>query len=109
LNTSARQKISEAFGIMIPPIAALTDRLAAELPTPDDQRLFDQPALFKIGQERRDWLVDFRAMNLQVLLHPVVRVPVLLLMAASMINLDKTDSALDQPARDQTLPSKGRG
>jgi hypothetical protein len=46
--------------------------------------------------------------SLQVFLDAVVRIPVLLLISAAVINLNKANAPLDQPARDQTLPAKRR-
>ena len=77
---------------MIAPVArALHQRLAAKLAAPDHERFIEQAALFEIAEQRGDGLVDLGTVNLQVLLDAVVRVPVLLLMSATVINLHDMD------------------
>src|ERR1051326_8540151 len=109
LNSSTCHKISETFRVMIAPVASLANRLSPEFSTPNYQRLLQQSALLQIGEQRGNRLVDLRAMNLQVFLDPVVSVPVLLLVPAAMIDLDKPDAALDQSAGDEALAAERRG
>src|SRR5258708_3845861 len=106
LDSGTGHEVGESFGIVIASIAALADRLAAELSAPDDEGFVEQTALLQVGQQGRNWLVDLGAMDLQVLLDAVVGVPVLLLMAAALINLDEPNTSLDQPAGDEALAAK---
>ena len=46
--------------------------------------------------------------GVQVLLDAVVRVPVLLLVTAAVVNLHEAHAALDEPSRDETLPTERR-
>src|SRR5262245_53401102 len=60
LDASAGHPIREGVRVMVSAgAAALHERQAAELAAPDDERLFQEPALFEIGQEGRDRLIGF--------------------------------------------------
>ena len=105
-DSGAGHEVGESFGIVIASIAALADRLAAELSAPDDEGFVEQTALLQVGKERGNWLVDLGAMDFQVFLDAIVGVPVLLLMAAALIDLDEPNTSLDQAAGDETLAAK---
>ena len=48
-------------------------------------------------------------MDAEVFLHAVVGIPVLLLVAAAVVNLDEANTPLDQSPGDEALATKGRG
>ena len=106
-DAAASQEIRESFRIMVAsPAAALGDGLTAKFAAPNHERFLEQATLLQIGQQSRNGLVDLRTMQAKVFLHPIVGIPVLLLMTAAMVDLDKTHTAFDQAARDQALASE---
>src|SRR5438105_7475663 len=107
-DAGARHEISKSFGIVIAAVASLADRLAAKFSAPHHEGLVQQSTLFEVSEERGDRLVDLGAMNLEVLLHAIVGIPVLLLVSAAMIDLHEAHAALNQPARNQALAAEGR-
>src|SRR5688572_19016691 len=76
---------------------------AAELAPPDDQGFLEQSALFEIEDERGARLIDILALQRQMLSELSVLIP------AAMIELNETNAALDQPAREQTIGGKRSG
>ena len=107
LDSSAGKPIGKALGVVITAVVvSLGDRLAAELSTPDHQGVFEKPALLQVGEQSGNRLVNFGAMNVQVLLNPVVSIPVLLLVPTTMVDLYKTNTTLNKAARDEALTRK---
>src|SRR5690242_3441738 len=96
LDASAGKPHGEAAGMMIAAIIgggemALAIHRTAEFPAPDDQRVFEQAALFEIGHERGGCLIRSFTLQRKVARKIVVLVP------AAMIELDKTDAAVSEP------------
>src|SRR5262245_14266282 len=108
LHTSAGEKVGKALRVVVATISRpLNDRLPAKFATPDDERFVEHATLFEVCEQTGDWLIDLRAMDSQIFFDPHVRVPVLLLVAAAMINLHETHSTFDQAAGDHALASEG--
>lgn len=76
---------------------------AAEFPSPDDQRIVEEPALLQVAHQRRRGLIGLLALDANVLRQVVMMVPVL------MVKLHEPDTALDEPPRQQTIGRKGAG
>ena len=109
LDARAGEPVGEALGIVVPAmIFPLGNRLATKLSAPDNQGVLEKPPLLQVGEKRRDRLVDLGTMYVQVLLHSMMRVPVLLLVPASMVDLDEPNTSFDQAPGDQALPGEGR-
>src|SRR5438876_901325 len=110
LDPAAGQKISKAFRIVIAPIlVSLHHCLAPEFAAPNYESALQQSTLLQIREQRRNWFVDFRAMDFEVFLDTIVRIPILLLMATTMIDLHETHATFDEPPRNQTLPPERSG
>src|SRR3712207_5680339 len=60
-NPTSGQPHREAEGVMFPSVISFGRWRAPELATPDDERLFEQAARFKIGQERGHGPINRRA------------------------------------------------
>ena len=109
-DAPAGHPVRETFGIVVAAaVAALRDSLPAKLAAPNDQRRIEEPSLLEIGQEGSDRAVDFRPMDAEVFLHAVVGIPVLLLVAAAVVNLNEANTPLDQSTGDEALATEGRG
>ena len=109
-DPSTGHPVREAFGIVVAAaVAALRNSLPAKLAAPNDQGRIEEPALLEIRQEGSDGTVNFRPMDAEVLFHAVVGIPVLLLMSAAVVNLNKANTPLDQATGDEALATKGRG
>src|SRR6185503_11775463 len=94
LHSAAREPVGETLRIVIASVtAALQESLTSELTAPDDERFIEQTPLFEVAQQRGNGLVDLGTVDLQVFFHAVVGVPVLLLMPAAVVNLDKAHAA----------------
>ena len=78
--------------VVTPP---LHHRRAAELAPPDDQRVFQQPALLQVRDQGGTRLIGDLAICLDVVRQVAVLIPRL------MKDLHKPDPALQQPARQQ--------
>src|ERR1041384_1092215 len=74
---------------------------SSELARPEDERVFEHPALLEIGEERRDRLVAFQREPSVVLRDLVVVVPRL---TGARPDLDEPYSALEEPPRHEHLP-----
>src|SRR5690348_2860331 len=75
LDSAAGHPNGEAPGIVIPAFTLFVKRRAAEFPAPDDERFFEEPARFEIGQQPRDRLVRDMA-HLRVVAFKIrVRIP----------------------------------
>src|SRR5437762_3163882 len=90
-------------------VFTLRHGLTAKFTAPDDKRLVEQASTLQIGKQRSNRPIDFGRVNRQILLLPLVGVPVLLLVAAARIDLDKTHAALDEAAGNQALAAEPRG
>ena len=106
LHAAAGHPDRERLVVMIAPLALrLIDVLirvhggrATEFTAPDDQRVFEHPALFQIREQRADGLVHFLRGTLHAALDLAVVVPRIL------PDLHETHPALDEPPRDKNLP-----
>src|SRR5687768_1517262 len=83
-------------------VAALDHGSSPKFTTPDNQRIFEQTALLQILDQGGARLVRIFAVLLQVAHQGTVLVPGL------MENLDEPDSALDEPAGQETAIGVGR-
>src|SRR5436190_20849010 len=75
----------------------LDHRRAPEFPTPDHQRVFEQPALLQIFDQRRASLIGLLRLVFHTFHHLAVMVPTL------MEQLNETHSALDHPSCQQAI------
>ena len=89
--------------IVVTPVALLRHCSAAELATPDNESFLKQPALLQVLQQPGNRLVGGFTETRVILLDTFVRVP---LAAGTRVELDKTDSALDQAAGKEAVPAK---
>ena len=61
LDAAAGEPDAEAIGVVVAAVLALGARGPAELATPDDERLVEQPALLQIGEQAGDRQVGLLA------------------------------------------------
>src|SRR5262245_23686822 len=100
LDTGARHPHAEAGGIVVAPVVALAARRPAKLAAPHHDGVLEQAALLQVGQKGADRLIDLARQRREPILEAAVRVP------ATVAQLDKADTRLDQPPRHQALPAK---
>src|ERR1041385_3325173 len=79
---------------------------AAKFTAPDDQSVFEQPALLKVGDQSRRGLVAVNAELAMAFIMIAMSVPGLIVVA-HIIDGDETDAVLDQTPGQQTGPRKG--
>ena len=87
--------------------AVLPRRHAAELRRPQHERIFEQPALFEVGEQRGGRRVEDRKVTLVIGLERLVRVPVEQAVDAAgprrAVERDVAHAAFEQPAREQAV------
>ena len=107
-DSGTGQPHGEAVGIVISPrrVLAFAEWHATELTAPDDQRFVQQPAFFKIRQQRSNRLIDFGTMSAVVLLDALVRVPGFFQMSAAGIQLHEAHAAFDEPPCDDAVAAE---
>src|SRR5437879_919937 len=76
LHSAARNPHRKAAIVVVPSIAVLAGGGAAELAAPDEQRVFEQPALLEIRDQRGDGLIDLLRVGFDAFLQAVMMVPV---------------------------------
>src|SRR5215510_14126594 len=101
LHAAAGDPHREIARVMIAPIIdlgqlALAIDRAPEFPAPDDQRVFEQTALFQILNERRGRLISASALERKIARQIVVLIP------AAVIKLNESHAAFGQASREQT-------
>lgn len=91
LHAATCKPHTEAVRIMIASrsILAFTERHATELAAPDNQRFIQKSSFFKIRQQRRNRLVNFRSVTTVILFNAFMSVPGLLQMPAARIQRTK--------------------
>src|SRR5262245_40832225 len=104
LRPAAGEPVGEGVRIVVAAGAALLhQRQAAEFAAPDHERLVEQAAGVKIGQEGGDRLVGL-AGELRVVRHDVLMpVPAPLVLHSAGVDLHEAHAALDHAAGDQAL------
>src|SRR5205807_1519235 len=109
----ARARHPDAHGarIVIAPDTTLRNRHASELALPDHESGVEQPARLQICKQRGDRLVDLGGMCRMVSSNVIMRIPRIRVLdsEAAVIELHKTDAALDQPSRHQALTTEWFG
>ncbi len=95
-DAAAGHPEAEATGVVVATVGVLGDlalaiRGAAEFAAPDHERIFQQPALLEVLDERRRSLVGLLALALDAAGQTAVLVPAL------VEELDETDAFLDEP------------
>src|SRR5262245_4916628 len=83
----ARHPDRETVGIMIAAVRAFSARSAAELRSPNDQRVVEHTSLFKVLHQSDNRFVDFRDLLAMIFLKILVRIP--RISAGAMIDLHK--------------------
>ena len=111
LHATARQPHAETVVVVITAELGLAGvpqfhgGRAAKFPAPENQGVLKHAALFEIGHERRDRAVDLGRMFADVALDVVVVIPRL---PRAVPELHEAHAALQQPPRDERLPSMHR-
>ena len=105
LDAAAGEPDREALGMVIAAVivvreCALAVDRAAELTTPDHQRVVEQPALFQVVDQGVAGLVDVATLVGQIAGDVEMLVP------AAMEDLDEPDVAFDEPACQQSTPGE---
>ena len=95
----------EPENMMVPPRATLAPRRAAKFRSQDHQGSFKHATPFEIGDQSGEWLVDLLAVAGMVAFQVAMSIP-RARPAAAMLNLDKANTALNQPAAGQHLHAK---
>jgi hypothetical protein len=86
-----------AAGDLLEALAVLTERSAAELAAPHDERGVEQATLFQILQQRGDGLIDHLAVVCELRIEATVMIP------RSMDDVHEAHAALDHASRLQAL------
>src|SRR5262245_14429224 len=104
LDAAASQPAGETVVIVIAAVKSgeLRDWCAAELATPLHQRALEKSARLEVGQEGSDWLVPLRRECAVLLFEAIVIIPRL---PSPTPELHNTDASLNEPARDEELPT----
>ena len=76
-----------ATGVVVP--VAVTDGFASEFTTPNDERAVEKIALFEIGDEGSQWLIDFAGAFRQAVFDILMMIP------TAGPDLDEANAALD--------------
>ena len=100
---ASREPHRVAVGVVVATVA-LGERSPSELPAPDDQGLFQEPARLEILDQSRDRPVDFPRRRVVPPRDLAMVVPFFLV--AAVRALHEPHAPLDQPSRDQALPSE---
>src|SRR5690606_1474805 len=94
-DAASREEDAEREGMVVAPRvrfasrAILAERRAAELRSPDDERLVEEAALLEIANERRDRLVRHARVELELAVEVRVLIP------GCVIDVDEAHAALD--------------
>ena len=108
LSAAAGEPHGEGVNVVVTAggIAVLAHRGAAEFAAPDDKGVFEQAALFEIGDEGGLGLVDLATtgdkIDFEIFTWAAVAVPV------GVIQLDKTRAPFDESACEQAVAGEGR-
>ena len=107
-NPTTGQPSREAMGIVIPPRFAteLGDRQSTELPTPNDQRIIEHPALLKVREQTGNRPIRLVGELLVVTRDVHVPVPGPLVLHPARVDLYKANASLEESASHQALASK---
>ena len=104
-NPATRHPHRESRGIVVAAVPLLAHRGAAELPTPDDERRVEQPALPQVGEQPGDRPIHLPAQLAMVLLDVGVGIP---LAAGTVVELDEAHPALHQaPGQEAGAAERG--
>ena len=115
LHSAARHPHREAVVVMIAAIDLALVRSgcrqldrgrSAELSTPDDERIFEHPALLQVLQERADRLIALLREAAMIFLDVIMAVPWL---ARPVPDLHEPHATLDEAPRDEHLPALHAG
>ena len=101
LDPTAGHPHGKAIGVVVPsgPFGVLGCRLATEFSAPDDQRLVEQSASFEVRDQTGDRFVGVARMEIMVLFQIGVRVPIVVVVGASGVDLNEPDAPFDEPTR----------
>ena len=108
LHASSCQPHRESVRVVVAAglIPLLRDREAAELPSPDNERLVEEPAPVEILQERRDRAVGLGGEAGMVAADVGMAVPALLVLLTTGIDLHESHAALHEAPGGQALPGE---
>src|SRR5690348_15000589 len=106
LDAAAGQPTTETARAVVAAFTVLSGRRPAEFARPDDQRFLEQAAPLQVGQQPRDGLIRFAAMQRVVLDHVAVGVPGFFAVSAAGVNLYEAHAALDQSPGHQAAPAE---
>ncbi len=84
-------------------LLVLCGGLPTELAAPDDERLVEESALFEVAEESCHGKVGVARVKLVVFHEVAVRVPVVIGVIASRVDLDETDATFHQAPREETF------
>ena len=107
-DASTGEPAGKAFGIVVATAGPfLEGRHATEFGTPDDQRVFEQAALFQVFDESCGRLIEDRTVDAVLILDLFVSVPVADPFPARLVGtveeLNEADAFLDQAAGEETV------
>src|SRR5712692_8594077 len=96
-DAAAGHSGAEAAWTVVAALAVLAAGSLAKLPGPNDQSLIQQAAALEVGEQGGDGLVGFAAMQRVIFAHVGVGIPILVVVTAAGIDLDKADATLNEP------------
>src|SRR5262245_59391432 len=105
-DAAAGERDGEAVRMMVAAVGSLRSGRAAELCADDDNRLVEEPALFKVREQRPYRLIDFLGQLAVTRLQVAVGVPGARPAVASMKDLHEADTSLNQSAGYEKLLAK---
>ena len=108
LDAASRHEHREPVGVVVTPgsLGIFSGRLAPELSTPDNQGLIQQSTLLEILDESSDRFVGVAGMERMVTLHTRMGIPVIVVVGATRVDLDKAHSTLNKAPGQQALASE---
>src|SRR5262249_55546955 len=109
LDAPAGEPDGEAEGVVVPAVAPLGERGAAELAGPDDQGGVEQAAALEVGEQGADGLVDGAGGVLVPLLEGAGLVPAVGAADGGAGQLEEPHAPLDQAAGQQALAGEDGG
>ena len=94
-DTTASHPHGEAVGVMIAPSAfgVFGSRLASEFAAPDDEGFIEETSVFEVLKEASDGFVGVASVVVVVFFKVAVGVPVVVVVGAARVNLDKADAS----------------
>ena len=108
-NPATCKPYGESSGMVVSALTAFGGRCAAKLSAPNNQGTIEQSPVFQVGEQSSNRPVGFSTMKVVIFLQIVMCIPRLRPFIAPAVKLNKTDTALNEPPGEKTIPTKVMG